>query len=140
MTTAYWCVFVGVLLPYMCFGIARNRGRGPDGRRLRDNRNPRDFPNHIQGLPKRAWDAHLNAFESLPGFAAAVLIAQLVHASQGAIDTLALVWAAARIVHAGSYLAGWSTLRSTAHFMGLACVLGLFVVAGSMGHNFIASP
>jgi uncharacterized MAPEG superfamily protein len=54
MTIAYWCVLVAILIPYICFGIARNRGGGADGRRLRDNRNPRDFPNRIEGLPFRA--------------------------------------------------------------------------------------
>nr|WP_253712202.1 MAPEG family protein [Bradyrhizobium sp. WD16] len=84
-------VLIAVTLPYVCFGIARNRGRGPDGKRLRDNRNPRDFPNRIEGLPKRAWDAHVNAFESLAGFAAAVIIALFVHAPQNQIDLLASV-------------------------------------------------
>jgi len=130
MTIAFWCVFVAGLLPYVCFGIARNRGRGPDGKRLRDNRNPRDFPNRIEGLAKRAWDAHLNAFESLPGFAAAVIIAHLVHAPQNPIDMLALVWVLARVAHMVFYLADKSTLRSSAQFLSLACVIGLFVVAG----------
>lgn len=130
MTIAYWCVFVAVLLPYVCFGIARNRGRGPRGERLRDNRNPRDFPNRIDGLAKRAWDAHLNAFESLPGFAAAVIIAHLAHAPQNRIDILASVWVLARVAHMSFYLADKSTLRSSAQFISLACVLALFIVAG----------
>jgi uncharacterized MAPEG superfamily protein len=130
MTISYWCVLVAVLLPYVCFGIARNKGRGLRGERLRDNRNPRDFPNRIEGLAKRAWDAHLNAFESLPGFAAAVIIAQLVHAPQGQVDTLAVVWVLARVAHMAFYLTDKSTLRSSAQFVSLACVLGLFVVAG----------
>jgi len=90
MTAALWCVLAAIMLPYVCFGIARNRGRGSQGQRLRDNRNPRDFPNRIQGLAKRAWDAQLNSFESLPGFAAAVIIAHLVHAPQNQIDALAV--------------------------------------------------
>ena len=57
MTAAFWCVLAAIALPYVCFGIARNRGRGPQGQRLRDNRNPRDFPNRIESLAKRAWDA-----------------------------------------------------------------------------------
>ena len=130
MTIAFWCVFVAVLLPYLCFGIARNRGRGPRGERLRDNRNPRDFPNRIEGLPKRAWDAHLNAFESLPGFATAVIIAHLVHAPQNRIDVLASVWVVARVVHVLFYLTDKDKLRSSAQAISLACVLGLFVVAG----------
>src|SRR5215475_15777715 len=112
------------------FGIARNRGRGPDGKRLRDNRNPRDFPNRIEGLPKRAWDAHLNAFESLPGFAAAVIIAQLTYAPQNQIDILASVWVLARVAHVAFYLSVKDKLRTSAEIISLACVLGLFVVAG----------
>src|SRR4030095_6307450 len=89
MTVVLWCFFVGILLPYACFGIARNRGRSPSGERLRDKRNARDFPNRIDGVEKRAWDAHLNAFESLPGFAAAVIIAHMVNAPPKYIDILA---------------------------------------------------
>jgi uncharacterized MAPEG superfamily protein len=125
MTTANWCVLAAILLPYICFGIARNRAR-----ELRDNRNPRDFPNRIEGLPKRAWDAQLNSFESLPGFAAAVIIAQLAHAPQSQVDTLALVWVFARVAYVFCYLTDRSTLRSSFQFASLACVLGLFVVAG----------
>lgn len=130
MTIAFWCVLIAILLPYLCFGIARNRGRGPDGRRLRDNRDPRDFPRRINGLAKRAWDAHLNSFESLPGFAAAVIIAHLAHAQQDRIDILAVAWVLARIAYVAFYLSDRATLRSTAQFISLGCVLGIFVVAG----------
>ena len=134
MTVAFWCVFAAVLLPYVCFGIARNRGRDAEGRRLRDNRNPRDFPNRIEGLAKRAWNSQLNSFESLPGFAAAVIIAHLAGAPQLWIDTLALTWVAARVAYVAFYLADKSTLRSSAQFVSLGCVLGLFMVAG-LGSN-----
>lgn len=130
MTIAFWCVMIAVILPYVCFGIARNSGRGPDGKRLRDNRNPRDFPNRIESLPKRAWDAHVNAFESLPGFAAAVIIAHFVHAPQNQIDLLASVWVLARIAHATFYLTDKDKLRTSAQLVSLVCVLGLFIVAG----------
>lgn len=130
MTIAFWCVFVAVLLPYLCFGIARNRGRGPSGERLRDNRDPRDFPNRIEGLAKRAWDAQLNAFESLPAFAAAVIIAHLAHTPQNRIDVLASVWVLARIAHAAFYLTDKDKLRTSAQVVSLVCVFGLFVAAG----------
>jgi uncharacterized MAPEG superfamily protein len=133
MTVAFWCVFAAVLLPYVCFGIARNRGRDAEGRRLRDNRNPRDFPNRIEGLAKRAWNSQLNSFESLPGFVAAVIIAHLAGAPQLWIDTLALTWVAARVAYVAFYLADKSTLRSSAQFVSLGCVLGLFIVAGLGG-------
>jgi uncharacterized MAPEG superfamily protein len=130
MTIALWCVLAAIVLPYGCFGIARNRGRGPDDRRLRDNHNPRDFPNRIHGVAKRAWDAHLNSFESLPGFAAATIIAQMVHAPQNRVDALAVIWVLARVVYVVFYLADRAALRSTAQFTSLGCVAGLFVVAG----------
>ena len=130
MTIAFWCVLAAILLPYICFGIARNRGRGLQGERLRDNRNPREFPNLIEGLAKRAWDAQLNSFESLPGFAAAVMIAHLAQAPQGQIDVLALAWVLLRLAYVTFYLTDRSTLRSSVQFASLACVLGLFVVAG----------
>ena len=31
MTIAFWCVLAAIVLPYICFGIARNRGRGLQG-------------------------------------------------------------------------------------------------------------
>ena len=130
MTIAFWCVLGAILLPYIGFGIARNRGRGSDGRRLRDNSSPRDFPNHIGGLAKRAWDAHLNGFESLPGFAAAVIIAHLARAPQAQIDALSVAWLVARIAHLTFYLSGRSAARTTAQVASLFCVLGLFIVAG----------
>jgi uncharacterized MAPEG superfamily protein len=130
MTIAFWCVLAAIVLPYICFGIARNRGRGLQGERLRDNRNPREFPNRIEGLAKRAWDAQLNSFESLPGFAAAVIIAHLAQAPHGQIDILALAWVLLRIAYVTFYLTDRSALRSSAQFASLACVLGLFVVAG----------
>ncbi|MGH8212660.1 MAG: MAPEG family protein [Rhodanobacteraceae bacterium] len=128
MTIALWCVLLAILQPYICFGIAVNRSR-LRGKKMRDNRSPRDFPNRLEGLPKRAWNAQLNAFESLPGFAAAVIIAELVHAHQVRIDMLALLWVAARLAYVIFYLGDKSTLRSSAQFVSMACVLGLFVVA-----------
>jgi uncharacterized MAPEG superfamily protein len=129
MTIGYWCVLAAILIPYACFGIARNRGRGPDGRRLRDNSHPRDFPNAIEGVAKRAWDAHLNAFEALPVFAAAVIIAHLARAPQRSIDILALAWVVARVAHAAFYIVGRHSLRSAMQFVSLACVLGLFIIS-----------
>jgi uncharacterized MAPEG superfamily protein len=126
MTIAYWCVLAAIFFPYLCFGIARNRARS-----LRDNRNPRDFPNRIEGLPKRAWDAQLNSFESLPGFAAAVIIAHLAGAAQTHVDALALLWVVARLGYIGFYLGDRSTLRTGAQVFSLLCVLGLFIAAAS---------
>ena len=130
MTIAFWCVLVAILMPYMCFGIAVNRSRDASGHRVRDNHNPRDFPAVIHGAAKRAWGAHLNCHESLPGFAAAVIIAYLAHSPQQRIDVLAVAWVVARLAYIAFYVGDWATLRSSAQFVSLACVLGLFVAAG----------
>jgi uncharacterized MAPEG superfamily protein len=127
MTVAFWCILAAIFMPYACFGLTRNLARRAGT--LRDNRNPRDFVAHLQGPAKRAWAAHLNAFESLPGFAAAVFVATLAHAPQGRIDALAVTWVIARVLYIAFYVGDRSTLRSTVQFVSLACVLGLFVVA-----------
>lgn len=128
MTVAFWCVLAAILLPYICFGIAANTARRAGT--PRDNRSPRDFPDRIGGLPKRAWDAHLNSFESLPGFAAAVIVAHLAHAPQNQVDALALIWVLARVAYVAFYLSDKSTLRTLGQGVSLVCMLGLFVVAG----------
>lgn len=130
MTIAFWCILVAALMPYACFGIAVNRSRGSDGRRVRDNRSPRDFPSIIQGTAKRAWGAQLNSFESLPVFAAAVIVAYLAHTPQQQIDALAVAWVVLRVAYIAFYLTDRAALRSSAQFASLACVLGLFVAAG----------
>ena len=129
MTIAYWCVLVAIFLPYVWFGVANATGKGQ-----RDNHSPRDFGQHIQGLPKRAYGAHLNAFEALPAFAAAVVIAEAVHASQGLVDGVALCWVALRLLHGVFYLTDKGSLRSAAWFGGLICVVALFVVAAVAPH------
>ena len=124
MTIAYWCVLAAIMLPYVWFGVANVTGRG-----LRNNHYPRDFAARIDGLPKRAWGAHLNSFEALPGFVAAVIIAQLAQAPQGRVDMLALIFIGLRVAHGLFYLADKGALRSAAWFGGLVCVVGLFVLA-----------
>jgi uncharacterized MAPEG superfamily protein len=124
MTIAYWCVLVAILLPYILFGFAASRAG-----KLRDPHYPRDFPGHLSDMPKRAWGAHLNSFESLPGFAASVVIAHLAHGMQPYIDTLAVIWVIARVAYGVFYLADKPLLRSSVQFVSLTCVLGLFVVA-----------
>lgn len=44
---------------------------------------------------------------------------------------LALMWVLVRAAYVAFYLTDRSTLRTSAQFASLACVLGLFVVAGS---------
>jgi len=125
MTIACWCVLVAIMLPYVWFGVSNAKGKGK-----RNNHYPRDFAQSAEGIANRAFGAHLNAFEALPAFAAAVIIAQLAgHASQNCINGLALAWVVLRIFHGVFYLADKGGPRSMVWFGALACVVGLFVVS-----------
>jgi uncharacterized MAPEG superfamily protein len=93
------------------------------------NRAPREFLSGLEGRQKRADWAQQNAFEAFPAFAAAVIIAQAAGAAQISIDRLAAVWVAARFLHGLCYVLDWSNARSLAYFIGIGCVIGLFVAA-----------
>jgi hypothetical protein len=97
---------------------------------LRDNHDPRDFPNRIRGVAKRAWGAQLNSFESLPGFAPAVIIAHLVRAPQHPVDALAHGLGRGADGLCGVLPGRQAAPRPAAQFLSLACVLGFFVAAG----------
>jgi uncharacterized MAPEG superfamily protein len=122
VTIALWCVLIAGLLPYLATAIAK---AGADY----DNRDPRAWLARQQGYRRRAGAAAMNGFEALPLFAAAVLIAQLLHAPQSAANLLAIGFIVARGVHLACYLVDWSTLRSVAWFVALLCVIGLFVIS-----------
>jgi uncharacterized MAPEG superfamily protein len=93
------------------------------------NRAPREFLSSLEGRQKRADWAQQNAFEAFPAFAAAVIIAQLAGAAQISINRLALVWVVARFLHGLFYVLDWPKARSLAYFIGMGCVIGLFVAA-----------
>jgi uncharacterized MAPEG superfamily protein len=122
MTTAYWCVLLAGLLPYVATLTAKIGAPY-------DNRDPRAWLARLTGWRARANAAQHNGFEAFPFFAAAVIIAQLAGAGQGRIDALALGFIAARVAHFAAYVADIPTLRSIMWFTGLGCVVGLFVSA-----------
>jgi len=125
MTIALWCVLIAGVLPYVATVIAK--AGAPF-----DNRDPRAWLAQQQGYRRRANAASMNAFEALPLFAAAVLIAHLVRGPQASANLLALGFIAARCLHLASYLADRATLRSIAWGLGLLCVFGLFALAASI--------
>lgn len=126
MTIAYWCVLAAILLPYAWTGVAKFTS----GFRPRDNHNPRDYLDQLPAGPaRRAHWAQLNTFESIPGFMAAVIIAHLAQAPQQAVDALALTYIALRLAYGVLYITDRARLRSLAWAAGVACIVGLFVVA-----------
>ena len=124
MTIAHWCVLAALLMPYILSVLSRSAVRKTDY--VGD---PRAFDQTLTGWHRRAHLAQLNAFESLPPFLAAVLIAQQVGAPQRPVDALALAFVAARVLHAACYVADRPSLRSVAWQLGMLCVVALFVVA-----------
>ena len=123
MELAYWCVLVAGMMPVLTIGVAKW------GRRDYDNAAPRAWLDAQQGYRRRADYAHRNHFEAFPFFAAAVLIAEHLHADARNINLLAAAFVLARIVYTALYLADKATLRSVAWFAGYLCVLALFGVA-----------
>lgn len=123
MTTAYWCVFVAMLLPIVWAGVAKA------GAKDYDNARPRDYLAGLQGRRQRANWAQANSYESFPAFAAGVIIAHLAGAAQPVIDMLALGYVLARILYGIFYILDRATLRSLAWAGGMGCIIGLFVTA-----------
>ena len=124
MTLAYWCVFVAAILPFMW----SMSWRWPVYS-FRDNLAPRRFEESLTGWRQRAHWAHLNAFENFPAFAAAVIVAQQLHAAQSTVDSLAIAFVAFRVAHGIFYLANIGALRSLAFAGGAVCTIAIFLSA-----------
>lgn len=120
MTFAYWMLLVTALLPYLTVGLAKSGGF--------DNHAPRPSLERLVGWRRRAEWAHRNHFEAFPAFAAAVIVAELAHASQSRIDLLAGIFVILRLLYTALYLADLAALRSIVWSLGLFAVIGLFVL------------
>lgn len=123
MSLALWCVLLAGLLPVLTVVFAK-WGR-PDF----DNGEPRAWMEKLTGRRRRADYAHRNHFEAFPFFAAAVIIAQQLHAPQATVNTLAALFIVARVAYTVLYLVDRPTLRSIMWAVAYACVIGLFITA-----------
>ncbi len=127
MTTPFWCLLVTCLIPFFIApigGYFRGKQFG-----TMDNKNPRIQAAGLTGAGARAQAAQANAWEALPVFTAAVLVAHIANADAGSSATAALVFVAARVGHAGFYLADIDKARSGIFLVGLGCCIWLFVLA-----------
>jgi uncharacterized MAPEG superfamily protein len=129
MTRAYWCVLIAAYLPIVWTGVAKSSGEFAGA----GNHSPREFLERLGGWRKRAHWAQLNAFEAFPPFAAAVIIAHLMHAPQARIDALAMAFVVLRVLHGIFYILDRASLRSLVWFGAVACVIALFVAAARAG-------
>ena len=124
MATAYWCILIAALLPYVWVTVAKASGQ------RYDNRDPRAWQAK-QDNPRshRANGAQLNAFEAFAPFAAAVLMAQFAGVDPQRIGMLAIAFVVLRVLHGVFYVAGIHALRSVVWFGGFSCVAWLMLQA-----------
>lgn len=124
LATAYWCVLIAALLPYVWITVAKAGGQ------RYDNRDPRGWLAR-QENPRtiRANAAQLNSYEAFAPFAAGVILAQLAGVHAERIALLAIAFVVLRVLHGVFYIANAHALRSLAWFGAFACVLGLLVQA-----------
>ncbi len=88
-----------------------------------DNNNPRQQMAQLEGLPARALAAQQNAWEAAIIFMGAFFVAYLKNVPLEQLDTTAIVFLVARILHAVFYLVNWGTLRSVIFGVGIyACL------------------
>ncbi|MGU7772052.1 MAPEG family protein [Burkholderia sp. MR1-5-21] len=119
MTTSQLCLFIVAVLPFPLTFLAK-------ARKGYDNHTPRDYLAKLAGWRARAQAAHMNAWEALALFTAALVVAWHAGASAHRVDQLAIAFVAIRIVYTLLYLLNWAALRSLVWFAGMACVAGLF--------------
>ena len=122
MTLANWMVLAAAFLPWITTGIAK--AGAPDF----DNARTQDGAARQRGWRARALAAHRNHFEAFPPFAAAVILAEQFHAPQSRVDALAAVFVLARIAYTAAYIADRASVRSGVWFVGVACVVWLFLL------------
>ena len=124
LATAYVCVLIAALLPYLWVTIAKATGE------RYNNRDPRQWQQKQQSpRSQRAHAAQLNSYEAFAPFAASVIMAQLAGVQETRIATLALTFVVLRLLHGLLYIAGLHYLRSLVWLGGLICVVWLFVQA-----------
>ncbi len=120
MPLAYWCVLVAALLPLFWAGYAKAGGTV-------DNHCPRESTGDLPPKHRRAYAAHYNAYENLPFFAAAVIIAVTQGAEISTVNRLAVIYVALRVVHGILYVINQSTARSIVYGLALLANIAIFV-------------
>lgn len=127
MTTPLWCLLLVALFPFVLStlgGVFRAKQLGTV-----DNRQPRTQAAALEGAGARAYAAQQNAWEALPVFTAAVVVAHLAGADPGPSATAAQLFVVTRVLHPIFYIADLATARSAVFLVGLGCCIWLFRLA-----------
>ena len=128
MTVPFVCLLIVALLPYALStlgGYLRVRQFG-----TLDNKYPRTQAAALEGIGARATAAQANAWEAVPVFTAAVLVAHVGGADPRASATAAIAFVVLRVLHAVCYLANQDVLRSIVFLGALGSAIWLFLLAG----------
>jgi len=96
-----------------------------------DNSNPRDQAAVLTGAGARSYAAQANAWEALPFFAVAVILAHLTGGDSYQSAIASVLFVIARLFHVFFYIAGFAMLRSLSFMLSLGFSVWLFVVAAS---------
>ena len=126
MSTLIACLFIGAVIPIVLSWVGGYFRMQQFGKV--DNKNPRGQSAGLENAGARAVAAQQNAWEALAIFTAGVVA---FHARESVSDIagiLAMVWVAARVLHAIFYLIDLDVLRSLAFILSLGCSLALFFV------------
>ena len=124
MSIAYWCILIAAVLPFVWVGVAKSGAPGYN------NKDPRGWVAKQDAFRVRnAYNAHLNAFEAFPTFAAGVLMAQFAGVDPGHANLLAMAFIGFRILHGVFYIAAKAAIRSLVWMGGLASTVALMVLA-----------
>jgi uncharacterized MAPEG superfamily protein len=127
VTTPFWCLCVVALLPYLLStlgGYFRMQQFG-----ALDNKHPRQQAARLEGIGARVQAAQQNAWEALPFFGSAVVVAHLAGADPGASASASLLFLATRVLHPILYAANLDILRSLIFLVGLGSGVWLFALA-----------
>jgi uncharacterized MAPEG superfamily protein len=127
MTVAFWCVLIACVLPivnaWVC-GYFRFKQLGSV-----DNKHPRAQYAQLEGPGARAVAAQQNAWEALPIFVAAVVVAHLAGVAPERAAIAAEIFIVARILYPFFYIANKDILRSLSFMVGIGACISLFIMA-----------
>jgi uncharacterized MAPEG superfamily protein len=111
-------------LPFATIGLAKAGHFSP-----KDNHETRNWHAKLTGWRQRAYWAHMNALETFPMFAAAVVVAHLGAPGDANAAIAAYAYCACRVLYLVAFLADTAMLRSTVWFVSMAAIAALFWIA-----------
>lgn len=122
MTIADWCILGAVLMYLLTLAPIKAIGH-----REFINSAPRAPEFYQDPVRARVMGAHINGIETFPFFAAAILLAEMKHGSQEAIDLLAITFLVVRLAFVLAYIANRPTTRTLLWNLGFLVNVLIFV-------------